>query len=1476
MAPSLDDIFGQPQQPQPEESGRPSLDDIFVEPDIKREFIGKPLELAANRATRALKVLSLGPAAAIDKISGNDEQGLRLMRDIDALDAKAQGLAPSRQYGPGKRFLRGIADFVPYAASGPLGLTSILAQGATEPATTAIDQGVDTSTATALGMKGLGEAALYTQVPFAGKSIPRSMLQGAVINPIIGAAGRAASKGILGAGGYKDQADAVSVAPDAETLGNEVGMGMLFGALQGFGNRKKPVEKTEVIKSIKDFSEPSPVENAAKPADDLARDIYEQQLHPNVPVPESIPGSLMESDIPVRDFKPEEELWLPTSPIPEAEHPASGNLRLAGEAVHQMQALKESIAASRKEGDRGPGALPGGRRELPAPSDVADVSYASRNPKYSIADFMPEKRPSSPESSGAIPTTEGAGPLVAEKQAPPAALEGVKRIGQNVENVPRGTFDEQRAKIVLERMGMRYEGVQEDFEGHPDTATFTDPKTGSTLALPVNKITAPAIARKVREARAAFKEAQNVTEGVRSDAGQIQERGLALEGGKEKGGADLQLQAEAGAAAGNEVDNRLLTQERPATQPQADPAAQFSANLDKFLTERGVDLNALTRPRSGEASFLDIPGAFKSEGFMLYSGLPIEPVLTKLKALGSDIKAAMPHLEEIGKTVVSYGVNTYQKFVQGMKKILGDMWDSFKGAMIKVWQSAKSWNEKLGEQGGIKNPFFKEGAKEEAARAREAARAAAGERVRQKIDEDQKTGHQASEEELRASGFTGEQKQAYEKLRNDNVEDLAGHLRAQRKSEIWESIKRGTDKIAGVISTRLKRIHPVIKDAVRRYVYEVGKYTTRDNQRAYGFVEKFAKLDDATKIALSRALLNGEREVADAIAQKHGLAEDMNRARVVFEEARKRAVESGYEIGQTENYWARVVKDPEGLLNELRGTEQWSAIDDAILKKEREQGSALSDVERAQIADMIMRGYPAGSIPLSGTSHMKDRKFKTIPDQYLKYYMSADQSIMSYIRSMNNAIEAAKFFGRGKYAQKDLKLGIDLEIITEKDLADSIGGYIQKLKDAKQFDPKYEQPLREMMQAVFRPARSGAGVQMFKNLTYLQLLTQWTPSITQLVDIALAAEQVGYINTARVLGKAVFRKSDVKLQDIGIDRILEEFDGTTGSVAKLLTRAMKITGFEYMDRIGKETLLNGKLLQFKQQARAGNAKLRSEAERIFGAENADSVMEQLAAGKKTDDTLFLLYNKLSDVQPISAIEVPEKYLTSGAGKLFYALKTYQIKLMDVYRDQIINEMRHGTKVDRIEAARKFTMLTAGLVGLGMTTDEFKDWILGRKTYFNDLFIDNLWRIGGLSKYTISRYTEEGLGSAMLAQFAPPLGSIDAATKDLTEFIRKGELEKGARTWAFVPVGGKIYYWWFGRGKAIKAESEVKRQEKERLQQSLGNEGYKQYEERKAREGRRKQLSADLNRQLKNRDLTSEDRREILADYRKRLSETVKT
>jgi hypothetical protein len=200
----------------------------------------------------------------------------------------------------------------------------------------------------------------------------------------------------------------------------------------------------------------------------------------------------------------------------------------------------------------------------------------------------------------------------------------------------------------------------------------------------------------------------------------------------------------------------------------------------------------------------------------------------------------------------------------------------------------------------------------------------------------------------------------------------------------------------------------------------------------------------------------------------------------------------------------------------------------------------------------------------------------------------------------------------------------------------------------------------------------------------------------------------------------------------------------------------------------------------------------------------------------------LLYSELSNVQPISLAEMPVAYLRGGNWRSLYMLKTYTIKQIDLYRNEVFDKMRHPINDPKLagEGLVMLIRLATALMLMGMGSDALKDLILGRPIQLENMVIDNILKTMGITKYQIYQSKTDGVANTMLQYFfVPPLyAPVDNAVKDVSDIIghedkRSGKWvqmnPKDARSLSYVPGVGKFYYWWFGGGKA-KIEKDKKK------------------------------------------------------------------
>jgi hypothetical protein len=220
------------------------------------------------------------------------------------------------------------------------------------------------------------------------------------------------------------------------------------------------------------------------------------------------------------------------------------------------------------------------------------------------------------------------------------------------------------------------------------------------------------------------------------------------------------------------------------------------------------------------------------------------------------------------------------------------------------------------------------------------------------------------------------------------------------------------------------------------------------------------------------------------------------------------------------------------------------------------------------------------------------------------------------------------------------------------------------------------------------------------------------------------------------------------------------------------------------------------------EAKKNSPEFQRQMDSMFG-EDALKVQRDLIDGNQTEDVKYLLFSELSDFQPISMAEMPVYYLNSGNGRVFYMLKTYTIKLIDIHRREIFANLASGDSKKVAKGMKNLVSLSFALMLMGMASDELKDLVLGRKVEPSDLVITNLIKLSGATKYQIYKAKDDGIGEAVLMTlFVPPnLAPLNDISKDINKIGFGEKPLKDSETIGKTPIVGKLYYWWYGGGKA---------------------------------------------------------------------------
>jgi len=583
-----------------------------------------------------------------------------------------------------------------------------------------------------------------------------------------------------------------------------------------------------------------------------------------------------------------------------------------------------------------------------------------------------------------------------------------------------------------------------------------------------------------------------------------------------------------------------------------------------------------------------------------------------------------------------------------------------------------------------------------------------------------------------------------------------------------ERISEEANRAFVPVSTRFAKISEDLKHALRKFEFRQRRATFADLEKVKPFLDKYSKLPPNDALDLDFALKNRDAAKVDEIIKRNDMTKEFEAVKALLDDIHARATAADIGLGFIEEYFPRRIGDSEGFLQYLRNSENWNAIDQAIAIQEEAQGYAMLDTEKADFINKLLRGNGGTGIWLRLPANVKARIIDVIKPEMNQYYKDSAQALLDYIEGMDMAIETRKFFGKG-----------------EGEIESSIGNYVKELLDEGMIDTSQAKAVRDILKARFNQKGTQGLWTTYKNLSYLATMNSPLNAITQIGDLAFALYRNGYFRT----GKALFTKG-LKKEDVGIHNIAQEFSGDASLSNKAVTQVFKAIGLDKIDRIGKEALINSSWERLKKEAATRGDELLPELEMIFG-EEAPQVLADLKAGDASENVKYLLFSELSDFQPISLSEMPEYYLRGGNWRILYMLKSYTLKVIDAYHNEVFRQM----KTDPVKGMQNFIRLTAALTLMGVTADWLKDFILGKTKELSNYVLDNLLKTAALNKYTIANAKKEGIINAFWQSIMPPTPFVDTVARDM---MSKKDIADW-KTWSKIPFVGTFYYWWLGGG-----------------------------------------------------------------------------
>ena len=594
---------------------------------------------------------------------------------------------------------------------------------------------------------------------------------------------------------------------------------------------------------------------------------------------------------------------------------------------------------------------------------------------------------------------------------------------------------------------------------------------------------------------------------------------------------------------------------------------------------------------------------------------------------------------------------------------------------------------------------------------------------------------------------------------------------AKGRNEWW-------NKAMVPISTRAKRVNIKLRNKLRAYDYGLNTKLNQYYAQIKPFLDKWATMTETDAVAFDLALKNSYVEKQIEIVKKYDAYDEFVAVKNLLNSLFDQAIDVGIEMGYSSDYFPRQIEDVEGFMAAMYGSPFSSQLRRAL--READPDNVMTNEERAEFFNKYLRGFNRRDLnkPLPGNT--KDRSIDIVTAEMNKYYKPSMQALISYIEGMNTSIESRKFWG-----------------FKSDDINQSIGALTADLVDTGVITPEQDAEVQEILRARFKAKGvTNKWLNLQKNVSYIYTMGGLNSAITQLDDISMSLYKAGLWNTVQSVLHP--NRPGLSREELGLERIGQEFvEASTSSQA--VSTIFKLTGLDKIDAFGKNTLINATFNKFQKMAKNNEAELRARIEPVMEQETEQTI-EDIKNGVISQNVKLLMFNELADVQPIALSEMPEWYLTSGNGRVFYMLKTFMLKRLDIFRNESFDRMRQG---DVKTGMRNLFRLAILMILSGAAKDAIIDMMFGRDFDVTDTMVNNLLGLAGISKYTLYKARDEGFSGFASSFLIPP---VFASSSDLLSdiykslFSKKGKDIKDYEIWKGVPLIGRFYYWWMGGGR----------------------------------------------------------------------------
>lgn len=613
------------------------------------------------------------------------------------------------------------------------------------------------------------------------------------------------------------------------------------------------------------------------------------------------------------------------------------------------------------------------------------------------------------------------------------------------------------------------------------------------------------------------------------------------------------------------------------------------------------------------------------------------------------------------------------------------------------------------------------------------------------------------------------------------------------------------------ISTRLRKMSEPIFGRMRKYEFNTLTKTADKIDRASAFTSNLKKvMSKEDYVEVWHGLVNQNFSKVEAVLAKYDnpqISDGFSAVKQILKQTEKELIDAGHKFDSIKDYFPRIVTDKEGLFAAIGATKS-KQIEGALYDATAAAKRALTLEEESKVINQHLRGILRKTADMPLLAQAKDREIPVIPKEWLQFYAAPETALNSFFRNSTIDIETRKLLGRNVVLDSAGNINND----------HSIGKLLaSEIKDGS-VDKVQMQHIKDLLLSRIEANHKSAyeGIEAVRSMLNMATLGNPIAALSQTGDVFFAAYSQGVMQATRAIIRKAFGKEILSVKDFGLHDLSVELASTNKFVIAQ-NKLFSLVGFRGIDRIGKEVTLNAALdKSFSMaQSQEGRVALYNKWGKVFGEAGFNNLIKDLSEKRVTADVKFLMFNELSNLQPITLLEMPKAYINNPNARLAYALKSWTIKQLDVVRRDIFDQIARGNIKEGVGNLARFIALL-GMGGLASST--LQDIALGKEVNTEnvpDKAIAQLYKNFGASEYLLSKLKKGDVGGVVGDIVFPPAGILKTITQDIFDS------DADAKSVQYIPGIGKIYYYWLAGGIEKyneKRKEESKADQKEILKQ----------------------------------------------------------